>query len=214
MIWTPILVLIEHKNIATIRKLHPVLFQDIPQTVQKEKKKHSMLYTLSILHNHKCRISTLSKDRKHDNKLLTLGLWVAFLFAIMHMTISWSQRAGTTNEVAASTAERWLGARHSTSKLILRRCSSTKLLAAGQDTQITSVYLTLIEGNDLKIHGGKRSESNQTCIESTSSWTHPWSSKFFSLDHNNTKLVNLTNDIAEFNPESAQNQEGAYDAVP
>jgi hypothetical protein len=47
-----------------------------------------------------------------------------------------------------------------------------------------------------------------------SSRTHPWSSKFFSLDHNNTKFVNLMNDIAEFNPESAQIQEGAYDAEP
>lgn len=72
----------------------------------------------------------------------------------------------------------------------------------------------LIEGNDLEIHAGKRSESNQTCIESMSSRTHPWSSKFFSSDHNNTKLVNLTNDIAECNPESAQNQEVAYDAEP
>lgn len=44
MIWTPILVLIEHKSIATIRKLHLVSFQDITQTVQKKKKKLHVVY--------------------------------------------------------------------------------------------------------------------------------------------------------------------------
>lgn len=53
-----------------------------------------------------------------------------FFFTMLHIVVNWSQRAGVTSDVAASTADIWLGAIQSTSTFSFNSWTNTGLLAA------------------------------------------------------------------------------------